>query len=282
MFLRPIHHEQFKDPNGRKQGPNLIHNSLRPRWLLVDSHDSLFHATSVKSRVDYLIPASRRFMACERQARKVNYDHGDDCGAGTCFPSATVSCSPVVQDCWSFCSKSNSKRDVSDMGSSNGSSIKTEDRHTQDLWLMAKHQSSDLMFRRQIGRMVCPEMLQPVIILIGKMLINVGFGYTQRMRLEEDFFVYMFLLKLWKLLASLNLTHWPQKAQKAHLELSILSWGYPKSSKSLDHFDIGNWNPSWLGDTPRFKKLLPQIMMDCEGEMSWRANDVQQGLSLDP
>ena len=35
--------------------------------------------------------------------------------------------------------------------------LKTEDKHTQDLWLMAKHQSSDLMFRRQIGRMVLPR-----------------------------------------------------------------------------------------------------------------------------
>ena len=35
--------------------------------------------------------------------------------------------------------------------------LKTEDKHTQDLWLMAKHQSSDLMFRHQIGRMVLPR-----------------------------------------------------------------------------------------------------------------------------
>ena len=85
--------------------------------------------------------------------------------------------------------------------------LKTEDKHTQDLWLMAKHQSSDLMFRRQSGRMVLPRNAATSYHFDRENVDKPGIWVYPKNEIGGGFFVYMFLLKLWKLLASLNLTH---------------------------------------------------------------------------
>ena len=65
-----------------------------------------------------LIPASRSLWPVKgKRTRKVNYDHGDDCGAGTCWPSATVSAT-LADHHWSQGSTWSGT-----WGSSNGQSI---------------------------------------------------------------------------------------------------------------------------------------------------------------